>query len=99
MGFGEHHNEEFLESLALIGTSDGSYNFVSENEGEKALEERLVALVKSTSNNIGMLCHFVFLCMFVYSTVILERGQICNKAVRKGPLSNPTKNSLALHSL
>jgi uncharacterized protein YegL len=53
LGFSDDHNEEFLESLALIGTSDGSYSFVSPKEGEKALEERLVALVKSTSSNIG----------------------------------------------
>jgi uncharacterized protein YegL len=53
LGFSDDHNEDFLESLALIGTSDGSYSFVSPNEGEKALEERLVALVKSTSSNIG----------------------------------------------
>ena len=55
LGFSDDHNEEFLESLALIGTSDGSYNFVSPTEGEKALEERLVALVEATSSNIGRL--------------------------------------------
>ena len=55
LGFSDDHNEEFLESLALIGTSDGSYSFVSPSEGEKALEERLVALVQSTSKNIGRL--------------------------------------------
>jgi len=55
LGFSEDHNDEFLESLALIGTSDGSYSFVSPNEGEKALEERLVALVQSTSSSIGRL--------------------------------------------
>jgi hypothetical protein len=53
LGFAEHHNEDFLESLALIGTSDGSYSFVSPKEGEKALEERLVQLVESTSESIG----------------------------------------------
>ena len=35
LGFAEHHNEDFLESLALIGTSDGSYSFVSPKEGKK----------------------------------------------------------------
>ena len=34
LGFAEHHNEDFLESLALIGTSDGSYSFVSPKEGK-----------------------------------------------------------------
>ena len=37
----------------MIGTSDGSYSFVSPKEGEKALEERLVQLVESTSESIG----------------------------------------------
>jgi len=55
LGFSDYHNDDFLESLALIGTSDGSYSFVSPTEGEKALEERLVALVASTSSNIGRL--------------------------------------------
>jgi len=55
LGFSDDHNEEFLENLALIGTSDGSYSFVSPSEGDKALEERLVALVESTSNSIGRL--------------------------------------------
>merc|ERR1711872_1015886 len=55
LGFSDNHNEEFLESLALIGTSDGSYSFVSPTEGDNALEERLVALVESTSNSIGRL--------------------------------------------
>jgi len=53
LGFSDDHNEDFLESLALIGTSDGTYSFVSPKEGEKALEERLVAMVKSTSSSIG----------------------------------------------
>ena len=68
LGFGEHHNEDFLESLALIGTSDGSYNFVSPNEGDKALEERLVALVQSTSNNIGL---FIYLKLVSLDLVLI----------------------------
>ena len=55
LGFSDDHNEEFLANLALIGTSDGSYSFVSPTEGDNALEERLVALVESTSNSIGRL--------------------------------------------
>merc|ERR1719245_1466897 len=55
LGFSDNHNEEFSESLALIGTSDGSYSYVSPKEGDNALEERLVALVESTSNSIGRL--------------------------------------------
>jgi len=53
LGFSHDHNEDFLQSLALIGTSDGSYSFVSEKEGKKALQERLVSLVEATSSSIG----------------------------------------------
>jgi hypothetical protein len=53
LGFADHHNEKFLEDLALIGTSDGSYSFVSPMEGEKALGERLFTLIESTSSTIG----------------------------------------------
>ena len=55
LGFNEDHDDDFLESLSLIGTTDGTYSFVDESEGDKALEERLIALVKSTSSAIGTL--------------------------------------------
>ena len=31
MGFSAQHNEQFLESLSFLGTSDGSYSYVSPN--------------------------------------------------------------------
>ena len=53
LGFSEHHDEQFLESLTFLGTSDGTYSFVTPSEGERAVEERLVALVQSTSSAVG----------------------------------------------
>ena len=53
LGFSEHHDEQFLQSLTFLGTSDGTYSFVSPSEGDKAIEERLLALVQSTSSAIG----------------------------------------------
>ena len=53
LGFSEDHDEAFLESLTYLGTSDGTYSFVTPSEGEKALEERLVQLIKSTSSVVG----------------------------------------------
>merc|ERR1711874_370017 len=53
IGFSEDHDEAFLESLTYIGTSDGSYSFVSPSEGDRALEEILLALVKTTSSVVG----------------------------------------------
>jgi len=53
LGFSEDHDEAFLESLTYLGTSDGSYSFVSPAEGERALEERLLQLIKSTSSVVG----------------------------------------------
>eukprot|EP00090_Calanus_glacialis_P006326 TRINITY_DN14941_c0_g1_i1.p1 TRINITY_DN14941_c0_g1~~TRINITY_DN14941_c0_g1_i1.p1 ORF type:complete len:489 (-),score=135.74 TRINITY_DN14941_c0_g1_i1:72-1538(-) len=53
LGFSEDHDEGFLESLTYLGTSDGTYSFVTPSEGEKALEERLVQLIKSTSSVVG----------------------------------------------
>jgi hypothetical protein len=57
LGFSSHHAAKFLDNLSLIGTSDGSYSFVSPFEGEKALSDRLVALVQSTTNTIGRTVH------------------------------------------
>jgi len=53
LGFSEQHDEQFLESLTFLGTSDGTYSFVTPSEGDKAIEERLVALVQSTSSAVG----------------------------------------------
>ena len=53
LGFSEDHDEAFLESLTYMGTSDGSYSFVSPSEGDKALEEILLSLVKTTSSVVG----------------------------------------------
>merc|ERR1711963_247711 len=53
LGFSEQHDEQFLESLTFLGTSDGTYSFVSPSEGGKAIEERLIALVRSTSSAVG----------------------------------------------
>ena len=53
LGFSEHHDEQFLESLTFLGTSDGTYSFVTPSEGDKAVEERLVQLVESTSSTVG----------------------------------------------
>ena len=53
LGFSEQHDEQFLESLTFLGTSDGTYSFVTPSEGERAIEERLMALVQSTSSAVG----------------------------------------------
>jgi len=53
LGFSQHHDATFLENISLIGTSDGAYSFVSPQEGDKALEERLIALVEETTCTIG----------------------------------------------
>merc|ERR1711874_832514 len=53
LGFSGDHDEVFLESLTYLGTSDGTYSFVTPSEGEKALEERLVQLIQSTSSVVG----------------------------------------------
>ena len=53
LGFSEQHDEQFLESLTFLGTSDGTYSFVTPSEGDRAVEERLVALVQSTSSVVG----------------------------------------------
>ena len=53
LGFSESHNDDFLESLSFLGTADGTYSFVSPKEGAKALEERIVSLIKSISSFVG----------------------------------------------
>ena len=53
LGFSDSHDEQFLESLTYLGTSDGTYSFVSPKEGEKALEENILALIKTVSSFVG----------------------------------------------
>jgi hypothetical protein len=35
LGFNESHDDSFLESLTTLGTTDGSYNFMHESDGEQ----------------------------------------------------------------
>ena len=53
LGFSRNHNDAFLESLTLIGTSDGSYNFIPEDQGDSALEKKLTELLEETSGLVG----------------------------------------------
>ncbi|TRY63623.1 hypothetical protein TCAL_16587 [Tigriopus californicus] len=53
LGFGVNHNEEFLESLTMIGTSDGSYNYIDPKMGGNALEERIVGLLTEEAGLVG----------------------------------------------
>ena len=53
LGFNSNHNDQFLESLSLLGTSDGSYNFIDENTSEIALEKRLCELVEGATGLVG----------------------------------------------
>ena len=53
LGFSDSHDENFLESLTYLGTSDGTYSFVSPKDGEKALEENILSLLKSVSGFVG----------------------------------------------
>lgn len=53
LGFSDNHDEQFLESLTYLGVQDGTYNFVSPKEGDKALEETILALIKSVSSFVG----------------------------------------------
>ena len=46
LGFSANHDDRFLESLSLLGTSDGSYQFLCEDTGEVALEKHLCQLVR-----------------------------------------------------
>ena len=41
LGFSQHHNDAFLESLTLIGTADGSYNYISPNDGKNTQFENI----------------------------------------------------------
>ena len=53
LGFSDSHDDNFLESLTYLGTTDGTYSFVSTKEGEKALEENILSLLKSVSGFVG----------------------------------------------
>jgi uncharacterized protein YegL len=53
LGFSENHDDAFLESLSLLGTSDGSYSFVQTNDGDQALQKRLTDLLESTTGLVG----------------------------------------------
>jgi len=53
LGFSDSHDDNFLESLTYLGTTDGTYSFVSPKEGEKALEENILSLLKSVSGFVG----------------------------------------------
>ena len=55
LGFSDSHDDNFLNLLSLIGTSDGSYNFVSPREGDSALQEILVGMISDFSTSIGRL--------------------------------------------
>lgn len=57
LGFGSNHNEEFLESLTLTGTSDGSYNYIDPSMGDNALEERIVSLLSEVAGLVGRSVH------------------------------------------
>ena len=53
LGFSDSHDEQFLESLTFIGVQDGTYSFISPKEGDKALEEHILSLIKSVSSFVG----------------------------------------------
>ena len=53
LGFGKNHDDSFLESLSLLGTSDGSYSYVQPTDGDHALEKRLTDLLESTTGLVG----------------------------------------------
>jgi hypothetical protein len=57
LGFSAAHNEEFLESLTFLGTSDGSYSFVSP---------------KVSPIYIRDLFHFLFIQMLYFYLYILN---------------------------
>lgn len=53
LGFNENHDDAFLESLSLLGTSDGSYSFIHPTDGDLALQQRLTDLLESTTGLVG----------------------------------------------
>ena len=53
LGFSSHHDDAFLESLSLIGTSDGSYNYIPVDQGDSALKKKLVELLEETTGLVG----------------------------------------------
>jgi len=53
LGFSANHDDRFLESLSLLGTSDGSYQFLCEDTGEVALEKHLCQLIEGATGLVG----------------------------------------------
>jgi hypothetical protein len=53
LGFSSSHNDAYLESLSLMGTADGSYNFIAETDGDEALEKRLCDMVEGVTGLVG----------------------------------------------
>ena len=51
LGFSQGHCGTFLEDLTYMGTADGTYSYVRPEEGDAALEERLVGLLEATTGN------------------------------------------------
>jgi hypothetical protein len=58
LGFSSHHNDAFLESLSLIGTSDGSYNFIPADQGDNGLERKLTELLEETTGTKNRILRF-----------------------------------------
>ena len=77
LGFSQQHDDNFLNLLSLIGTSDGSYNFVSPSEGDSALHEILVGMVSNFSTSIGRLMNLEVTNIFEIdlNTLILKSGK------------------------
>ena len=55
LGFSQHHDASFLESLTLLGTADGSYSYVAPSDGDAALERRLTELLEATTGLVRVL--------------------------------------------
>ena len=53
LGFSQHHDDAFLESLTTLGTADGSYNYIRPEDGDVALQQRLTDLLEATTGLVG----------------------------------------------
>ena len=96
LGFSQQHDDNFLNLLSLIGTSDGSYNFVSPSEGDSALHEILVGMVSNFSTSIGRLMNLevtnIFKNWFERSNIEkLERSHFGHIWIRYNFIFNLTK--------
>ena len=77
LGFSDSHDDNFLNLLSLIGTSDGSYNFVSPREGDSALQEILVGMVSDFSTSIGRLMNLeVIISQRQISKYVIDQFQL-----------------------